>query len=673
MAQSYPGLSDLKSRVHRSGHDIGRKVTFSAKTGEILPIWWDLASPNDTYDVRIEHFTRTQPVNTAAFTRIREYVDVYEVPLRQLWRSVDNAMLDINQVNPLYASAVDTPLKTGTAFPYVTTKGLANYIASLCTNVGSGVNTPLLDSVGFYRAFSTFKLLTYLRYGHIFPLEPLAPTTNELTTRVKATFPEWGSYSQSYGSNVPLDFVLNLSYPTQDVQVNLFPLLAYQKIYSDFYRNTHWEERAPQTYNVDYMSTTMALNGFPGTGALNHFSRYYGTANAPKTSMFDMRYCDFNKDLFFGVNPDSQFGDEAYVAINPISTDSITLSGSITGVSDGGKTSLFKLLGTSAWKTNDVHDLTVTAAGTVKGDHNLSLLVPADKVADPLYSTTTPIGLDMPALAKLLKVSGSASGATFHSQFSILALRQAEALQRYREVIGSGSYDIVSQIEKMFGYKMPANLSGLAIYRGGYASNLNISEVLNTNLVDSPADVKGKGLSSGADSYRFTASDYSCIMVLYHNKPLVEWNTQAPDPQLMCVDGQDFPKPAFDNIGMEPVSFLELMQVKPSVESSSFNDILGYQPRYYAWKTKTDDVLGAFATGQLNSWVSPITPSTLYKNLGGFLKFNPSAGFFKVHPQILDSIFFANADNTFESDQFYVNMNVDVKVVRSLSNDGLEY
>ena len=130
MAQSYTGLSDLKSRVHRSGHDIGRKVSFTAKTGELLPVYWDLSSPNDYYRIGIQHFTRTLPVSTSAFTRIREYFDVYEVPLRQLWRNVDNAMLDMNKVNPLYSIDLTTPSFTNTTFPYVTTKGLQNYILS---------------------------------------------------------------------------------------------------------------------------------------------------------------------------------------------------------------------------------------------------------------------------------------------------------------------------------------------------------------------------------------------------------------------------------------------------------------------------------------------------------------------------------------------------------------
>ena len=31
-----------------------------------------------------------------------------------------------------------------------------------------------------------------------------------------------------------------------------FPLLAYQKIYFDFFRNTQWEHNRPECYNADY-------------------------------------------------------------------------------------------------------------------------------------------------------------------------------------------------------------------------------------------------------------------------------------------------------------------------------------------------------------------------------------------------------------------------------------
>ena len=72
---SYTGMSNLRNHPHRSGFDIGRKNAFTAKVGELLPVYWDISMPGDTYKFFIEYFTRTQPVETSAYTRLREYFD----------------------------------------------------------------------------------------------------------------------------------------------------------------------------------------------------------------------------------------------------------------------------------------------------------------------------------------------------------------------------------------------------------------------------------------------------------------------------------------------------------------------------------------------------------------------------------------------------------------------
>ena len=36
---SYTGMSNLQNHPHRSGFDIGRKNAFTAKVGELLPVY----------------------------------------------------------------------------------------------------------------------------------------------------------------------------------------------------------------------------------------------------------------------------------------------------------------------------------------------------------------------------------------------------------------------------------------------------------------------------------------------------------------------------------------------------------------------------------------------------------------------------------------------------------
>ena len=83
------------------------------------------------------------------------------------------------------------------------------------------------------------------------------------------------------------------------------------------------------------------------------------------------------------------------------------------------------------------------------------------------------------------------------SSFGILALRQAEALQKYREITQSVDTNYRDQIKAHFGVNVPASDSHMAQYIGGIARNLDISEVVNNNLQgDGEAVIYGKGVLS---------------------------------------------------------------------------------------------------------------------------------------------------------------------------------
>ena len=59
-------LDRAKVAVHRSSFDLSSKKLFTAKVGEILPCYWQIAIPGNKYRISSDWFTRTVPVNTAA-------------------------------------------------------------------------------------------------------------------------------------------------------------------------------------------------------------------------------------------------------------------------------------------------------------------------------------------------------------------------------------------------------------------------------------------------------------------------------------------------------------------------------------------------------------------------------------------------------------------------------
>ena len=164
---SYTGMSNLQNHPHRSGFDIGRKNAFTAKVGELLPVYWDISMPGDKYKFNIEYFTRTQPVETSAYTRLREYFDFYAVPLRLLWKSAPSVLTQMQDINQIQALSLTQNLSLGTYLPSLSLDLLDSVLYRLAGNsLTPGNSAAFTNAFGFCRSDLTYKLLSYLGYGN---------------------------------------------------------------------------------------------------------------------------------------------------------------------------------------------------------------------------------------------------------------------------------------------------------------------------------------------------------------------------------------------------------------------------------------------------------------------------------------------------------------------------
>lgn len=636
----FTGLKELQNRPHKSGHDISAKNCFTAKVGELLPVWTDFAIPNSTYRFNLEYFTRTRPVQTSAYTRIREYFDFFAVPCDLIWKSFDSAVIQMGEKAPLQSKDLLTNLTVKGDLPYCTLLDLSDslYYAS-GTPSGLGTKVSVVSAFGnifgYSRGDVNHKLLTMLDYGNVVRKDAVViGTSSNRFWNMNSVLTDSSKYSQKYNVNLA---------------VNLFPLAAYQKIYQDFFRWSQWENADPTSYNFDWYTGSGNLFGATGlSGSIPPASDYWKRDN-----LFSLRYANWNKDKFMGILPNSQFGDLAVVDLGTISTTGSKVPvGAYDGVNDSGS---FHQMQTFSESTN------TGSSSTSKS----SSIYPRD-----------PDSVSIRSGANLWAVLGSSPD--LNLKFSVLALRQAEALQKWREITQSVDTNYRDQIKAHFGVNVPQSESHLAKYIGGVARNLDISEVVNQFLpsgTGSQAYIYGKGVGSGQGSMTFnTGSGYYIIMCVYHAVPLLDYAISGPDGQNLVTSVEDLPIPEFDNIGMESVPAVELMNSNLYSNVNSADKILGYNPRYYNWKTKIDRIHGAFTT-TLKDWVAPIDDSFLYSLFGGNLSTYKGVTwpFFKVNPNTLDDIFAVKVDSTWETDQLLVNCNVGCYVTRPLSADGVPY
>lgn len=638
----FTGLKELQNRPHKSGHDISAKNCFTAKVGELLPVWTDFAIPNSTYRFNLEYFTRTRPVQTSAYTRIREYFDFFAVPCDLIWKSFDSAVIQMGEKAPLQSKDLLTNLTVKGDLPYCTLQDLG---ASL--KFASGDPSQLGDDVsvvsgfgnifGYSRGDVNHKLLTMLDYGNV--VDKSSSWIGSGANRwwnMQSALSDSSNYSQKYNVNLA---------------VELMTLAAYQKIYQDFFRWSQWENADPTSYNFDWYQGSGNVFGASGlVSAIPSSNGYWKRDN-----LFSLRYANWNKDKFMGVLPNSQFGDLAVVDLGSFSsTESRIPVGAYTGVNSSGK---FKQLQTTVQSVN---------TGSASSNKTTELY--------PRDSDSIAVREQNPLWAVL------GESPDLNLKFSVLALRQAEALQKWKEITQSVDTNYRDQIKAHFGVSVPQSESHMAKYIGGVARNLDISEVVN-NFLPSPGNdssqayIYGKGVGSGQGSMTFSSgSGYHIIMCIYHAVPLLDYAISGPDGQRLVTSVEDLPIPEFDNIGMESVPAVELMNSNLYSNVNSADKVLGYNPRYYNWKTKIDRIHGAFTT-TLKDWVAPIDDSFLYSLFGGDLATYKGVTwpFFKVNPNTLDDIFAVKVDSTWDTDQLLVNCNVGCYVTRPLSADGVPY
>lgn len=591
-------LKDVRNHPRRSAFDLSSKVAFSAKSGELLPVKWYFTMPGDKFTLKRQHFTRTQPVNTSAYTRIREYYDWFWVPLHLLWRNAPEVISQM-QSNVQHSGSQTSALSLGNYLPTISNAQLS----AVCS-------TRLKDKTnyfGYNRADLAYKLMQYLRVGN--------------TSSAKAIFGSSAPYSDSFTQDYKFD-----------LHLSVFPFLAYKKFCQDYFRYSQWQDSSPYLWNIDYYTGT-TQNLFPNLPPVD--DSYWSN-----NTMFDLEYCNWNKDMFMGVLPDTQFGDVVSIQVGDTSS--------------------------SSWQPVCVKpsDPSVARQPLFVGNNQSG----SDYFINPGPSGAMgdSIGVDIPGFSS--------------SSFDVLALRRGEALQRWKEISLNVPQNYRAQIKAHFGVDVGENMSGMSTYVGGDSSSLDISEVVNTNLQSgdsqSEAVIAGKGVGSSQSSEKFEARDWGVLMCIYHNVPLLDYVSSAPDPQFFVSQNTDLPIPELDSIGMQsiPISVFSNSDKEyvPGFNSPDFT--MGYLPRYYNWKTSYDYVLGSFTTTE-KEWVSPISPSlwrvmlSTISGTSGQFTYN----FFKVNPSVLDSIFQVNADSKWDTDPFLINCSFDVKVVRNLDYSGMPY
>lgn len=654
-------VPQVKNHVSRNAFDLSHRRIYSSKCGEILPCLVQDCLPGDKFKISCGTFSRTAPLNTAAFVRLKQYYNYYFVPYRLLYRDFPSFVVQQSKSSKA-AVDINKDFSVPTTLPYVGEQ----FLEQICASDFGGhyehevtldkSDTFGLNCVGFNRLTQSRKLLQYLGYYK----------ASSIRSRV---YPS---------SDIALE-----TFKNNNTRLNLFPLLAYQKVYNDFYRFSQWENEQANTYNIDYMAGSSSMV-IPIDKLFDVVHNKY-KFNSPAANMFDMRYVNFTKDTFLGAVPTSQFGAKA--TVSTLKDDRIF-------------TRMYL-------HPNVNQEGSSVVVSSTDGDLGV-------KVSD-----------DTPTRTSFTLHKNSWANSPVNSEdflFDILTFRAAQAKQKFLEVTLSNNSDYKSQVEAHFNVNVSSLMSGLCDFIGGFSADLSLNTVQNTNLAQGDATYSASATMQGGGSFDFEAREHGLIIGVTYILPFIDYSAVGYDFAPLRVNFSDFALPEYDRLGYEEVDprllLGDLNTFVPTASPSTFiprTPHLGYGPRYYDYKTNYDVVLGDFnffQGGTQPQFVASLTPNLTNVTPPNGKSISPSYAAdmlctkglmsdlaenrvswrsFKVAPQILNNVFtvqcgliwkddtstpntvipVSHDDNSF--DQFYTVMDYNITKISNLDRLGLPY
>lgn len=632
------GLRKPNTDLRKNVFDLSEKTLFSMSAGMLLPVIARELNPGEKLQCSLSALTRTQPLNTAAFARNRQFFHFFFVPYKQLWQGWDNFIngVDYKQsalqhgkdysrvpgINLL--KVISKLIKSGHLLPdlarlkaeraaggYTGNTAVPRRSSALPSDTpslgvpsrpnvgnlsatGAGITTtaaptppwqevPIdakkLDEHGYYYYRGMSRLLDMLGYGFSYFHKNLGKEFNTLSDLLEAIV----------DGMITVDDFHTIANTTQ-LQVNPFRLLAYQKIYNDFYKRDDYEATDPRNFNIDDIANSAGIDGLDPMRLIG---------------MLRLRYRWIPKDYFTGVVPSELFGADKAL------TTSVAFGGSI-------------------------------------GTHSIE----KDSVKIPTVTTKS--------------------------------IRSAFAIEKHlRLTRRAGGFDYISQTAAHYGFEPPKGRGDKVEFIGGYDNTINISEVITTANTDQGAtgQIYGRGVGSMSldKDFDFQAKEHGVFLCIASIVPEGEYNSNGLHAFNAKFEKGDYFHPEFQDLGLQPVFNYELANyinpaMSDSVENSDLrvlyhstysprDGIVGYGPRYAEYKTAYDTVHGEFRNGKsMSAW----SVTNLVRSSRQGVRPNT----LRINPKMLDRIFAIEYNGSEATDQFMVNAQFIVKCIRPMSITG---
>lgn len=351
----------------------------------------------------------------------------------------------------------------------------------------------------------------------------------------------------------------NLSSDEQNFPLNIWPILAYNLIYQNEYRD---EDLIPFTAASDFSDVSEVIEYDDSING--DFSSYPWWE-----SFLELRNRSFRKDYFTSCRPWPQKGVAPSLGFE--SEVNFKLNSSAVAQTLGAL-GLRSSVGSDAL---DTYVLPLNPQGgsnsAVDGDTGFAL--------GPIDVTTNPI-----------------SGLTandFRTLFTLQQWLEKNAVAGSRYIEGTLSY---------FGVRVKDARAQEPEFIGRSVMPVQISEVLQT----SESNATPQGFRSGVGNaagyskpFKYFATEHSVVMVLMSIMPAASY-FQGIRRAWTRTDIFDYPWPEFQRLGEQAVRNMELYVDDQPSDRPSLLDTFGYQSRYAELRSSFNEIHGEFRSTLLN-------------------------------------------------------------------------
>lgn len=465
---------------------------------------------------------------------------------------------------------------------------------------------------------------------------------NSFTDNVNRRF-KVGSLADYFG--FPTEFQ---RMPSAD-RVTIFPFLAYQRIYQDFYRRDQIEQEVVFPSNLERVNLESGDNILLAPESDydiddNQVMACYG-------DLFKLQTRNYERDYFTSALPEPQFGDEVSIGDGNISwitsLDNVGIDFELLGgVISADVTGTGALNGNAVWTATGVDTPSILGAIAPSGNQSIPL---EDSVAFNGILTN--------------EMGRSLANNLQGNSITINEFRLAMQLQGIKEKINRVGTRYLEIMQGIYGVRVPDARLQRPVYLGGFKNPVTIGSVMQTSESNTTPQGTLTGQMSASGTNRLCNGGY---MFLEHGYLIT---IMSITPRTSYYGGmpkkftkkypEDFYIPDFDHLGEQEITKGELLYTGTDIDKETF----GYTPRYAELKSSFSTVHGEFRT-TLDNW-------HVSRDFDESPSLNPS--FIKAEPEDFDRIFaFQNIPGT-SNEHFQMQIYIDIVAKRNMSKYSTPY